>query len=267
MKIFVLKKNFIFILLFLLIIFVYFIFKSKINYALEMATIDVSSVSLESKFKEKFNSEKKIAYLTFDDGPSKKITPKILDILREENVKATFFVVGKHVKEYPELVNQAFKDGHFIANHGYTHNNNSLYKNNENFVNEILDTDSEIAKAIGVSFYCSHVFRFPNGYTAPICKNKKEYLVHNLSDINYFYIDWNCLNKDSERKYSKAQLLSNLKVSAKGKGILIILMHDTGDVNNTYDVLKDSINYLKSEGYEFRNFYEVLSPDLHTYNK
>ena len=103
-------------------------------------------------FKEKFlslsKSEQKIAYLTFDDGPTLKATPKILDILKEEDVVATFFVVGKHVKENPELVKRAYDEGHFIANHGYNHNNSKLYKNDDSFINEIKNTDIEIGNAI-----------------------------------------------------------------------------------------------------------------------
>jgi len=80
-----------------------------------------------------------------------------------------------------------------------------------------------------------------------------------LSDLDYVYVDWNCLNRDSEKKYSDSQLLNNLKKTAKNKGTLIILMHDTADVNKTYNVLKSSIDYLKSEGYEFRNFYDFVN--------
>ena len=208
------------------------------------------------------NKEDKFVYLTFDDGPTSKVTPKILDILKKENVKATFFVVGKHVKEHPEIVKQAYEEGHFIANHGYSHNNSLLYKDEESFRNEILNTDIEISKAIGVSDYCSHVFRFPNGFASPNYKYKKKNIVNVLTEINYVYVDWNCLNKDSEQRLSNYQLLNNLKKSAKGKGTLIVLMHDTGDVNNTYDVLQDSIKYLKDCGYIFKNFYELFNEDL-----
>ncbi len=161
-----------------------------------------------------------------------------------------------------------FDDGHFIANHGYNHNNKLLYKNDESFLNEILDTDKEIAKAVGVDNYTSHIFRFPNGFCAPLYKSQKKKLVKKLSDIGYVYIDWNSLNKDSERKYSNKQLLENLKKSIKSEGTLVILMHDTGDVNNTYDVLKESIDYLKSQDYEFGNFYDFVSKeDLMGLNK
>lgn len=92
--------------------------------------------------------------------------------------------------------------------------------------------------------------------------SEKKKSLNILSDLDYVYVDWNCLNKDSEKKVSNAQLLNNLKKSAKNKGTLIILMHDTADVNKTYNILKDSISYLKSQGYEFRNFYDFVNSDL-----
>lgn len=249
MKVIFIKSKFILVLLIILFVFFAFFVRHIFCYAKE-GKQKSSSNTLNSIF----DSPAKIAYLTFDDGPSEKVTPKILDILKEENVKATFFVVGKHVKEHPELVKRAYEEGHFIANHGYTHNNKLLYKSADNFIKEILNTDEEIGKAIGVENYSSHIFRFPNGFCTSLFKSQKKKVVQSLANIDYVYIDWNCLNKDSEKKYSPKQLIENLKKSSKNKGTLVVLMHDTGDVNNTYDVLKDSIEYLKSQGYEFRNF-------------
>ena len=91
-----------------------------------------------------------------------------------------------------------------------------------------------------------------------IYSKQKKNALNVLSSLDYVYVDWNCLNRDSEKKVSNAQLLNNLKKTSKDKGTLIILMHDTADVNKTYDVLKDSISYLKSNGYEFRNFYDFV---------
>ena len=76
--------------------------------------------------------------------------------------------------------------------------------------------------------------------------------------MNYTYIDWNCLNNDSVKKYSSSQLLNNLIKSSQNKDILVILMHDTKDVSNSSIVLKDSIKYLKDKGYIFKNFYDIL---------
>ena len=234
--------------------FVFYLFSIKSN---TLSTSAIDENTFQNKVSSLINQKEKIAYLTFDDGPTLKSTAKILDILSEENVKATFFVVGKHVKEHPELVKRAYDEGHYIANHSYSHNNDRLYTNSDSFINEILSTDVEIGKAIGVENYASHVFRFPNGYMAPSYKAKKQEYAKLFSDIDYIYIDWNALNKDSEKKYSNVELLKNLKDSSRNKGTLVILMHDTSDINETHLVLKDSIHYLKEQGYTFQNFYNL----------
>lgn len=260
MKIIILHKK----LLLPLVIFCFFFstllffFSKPFSFALELSTNSVIEETMKEKIANLTKSEEKIAYLTFDDGPTSKATSKVLDILKEEEVKATFFVVGKHVKEHPELVKKAYEEGHYIANHGYHHDNKKLYQSNESFLNEIKNTDIEIGKAIGIENYCSHVFRFPNGYMSSHYKSKKKEATKLLSDLNYTYIDWNCLNNDSVKKYSHSQLLNNLKKSSKNKGTLVILMHDTSDVNDTPSILKDSIHYLKSQGYVFQNFYDLL---------
>lgn len=260
MKLLILKKKYLYILciLFLILFLLSTILFKPFSLAVELTTTSLLQDTTKEKFASILKSDDKIAYLTFDDGPTQKATPKVLQILKEENVKATFFVVGKHVKENPELVKQAYDDGHYIANHGYTHNNSNLYKSTDNFIEEVKNTDAEIGNALGIPNYCSHIFRFPNGYMSKTHTQKKKEYAKILSDMNYVYIDWNCLNNDSLKKYSPYQLVNNLKKSSKNKGTLIILMHDTCDVNNTPSILKDSISYLKQQGYEFRNFYDLL---------
>ncbi len=204
------KKNILLFFILVLLIFLillYFIFHYSF---LSVQTSAFNEQDFYSKIQNLVNQKDKIAYLTFDDGPTLKSTSKILDILKSENVKATFFVIGKHVKENPELVKRAYIEGHYIANHGYTHDNTKLYSSAKNFINEIKDTDIEIGRAIGIDNYSSCVFRFPNGYMSSIYKQKKEEYVNLLPDINYTYIDWNCLNKDSEKKYNNYELLNNL---------------------------------------------------------
>ena len=92
-----------------------------------------------------------------------------------------------------------------------------------------------------------------------INSSEKKKALNVLRDLNYVYVDWNCLNHDSEKIFSNEQLLNNLKKNSKNKGTLIILMHDTTDVNKSYSVLKESIDYLKSEGYRFSNFYDFFN--------
>ena len=226
----------------------------QVNFAYET---EVSENFIE-KIKNLTNGDEKIAYLTFDDGPTTTITPKILDILKEENIKATFFVIGKSVDANPEIVKRAYEEGHYIANHTYNHNNSTLYQSSESFIEEVKKTDLAIGNAIGIENYCSHLFRFPNGFMAPLYKTQKEKAVSLLTEMGYAYIDWNCLNNDSMQKYSTSQLLNNLIESSKNKNTLVVLMHDTKDVSDSSLVLKDSISYLRSQGYEFRNFYDLI---------
>lgn len=254
------KRNILqlFLIIIILISTLLFIFLKKSSKEKELACNSQASNELIYKITNLTNNNEKIVYLTFDDGPTTSVTPKILDILKNENIKATFFVIGKSVKSYPEIVKRAYNEGHYIANHSYTHNNSKLYKNTESFINEIKKTDEVIGKAIGINNYCSYIFRFPNGFITPIYKKEKEKALSSLLKMNYYYIDWNCLNNDSIKKYSNEQLLNNLKQSCKNKNTLIILMHDTKDVNDSSLVLKDSISYLKSQGYIFKNFYELF---------
>ena len=88
--------------------------------------------------------------------------------------------------------------------------------------------------------------------------SKKQECLRYLPEISYTFVDWNVLNNDSMRKYSKTELVNNLKKSSLNKGSIIILMHDSGDVNKTFDALEDSISYLKERGYEFRTFYDFV---------
>lgn len=242
------------------IITLFFSYPSHSNYNLATELTCDSEVSEEflANVKELAKREEKIAYLTFDDGPTISVTPKILDILKEEDIKATFFVIGKYVDTHPEIVKRAYEEGHYIANHGYDHNNTNLYKSSESFIEEVKKTDLAIGNAIGIENYCAKVFRFPNGYMSSNNKVKKKEAAALLEDMNYTYIDWNCLNNDSVKKYTNAQLLNNLKKSSKNKNTLVVLMHDTKDVNDSSQVLKDSIAYLRNQGYEFQNFYDLL---------
>lgn len=205
-----------------------------------------------------YKSSAKIAYLTFDDGPSQAVTPLILDLLKEENIKATFFVLGSNVKNNPDIVKRAYLEGHYIANHGYSHNYAKLYSNSKNVLNEYNKAEKEIQKAIGNSEYCSHLFRFPGGYYGGKYANIKKKAGKLLNENNISYIDWNVLTGDAEGANTKEKILSNIKKYTKDKGTIVVLMHDAASKILTYETLKDVIDYLRSEGYTFDNFYGIM---------
>lgn len=254
---FIHKKLIIFVIILLIVLFSGFRLYS--SFAMTALPKDkIISNSLKEEIMTLPYQDEKVAYLTFDDGPNPSVTPKILDILKEENIFATFFVIGKYVDTYPEIVKRAYEEGHFIANHTYHHDNAMLYKSRESFIQEIQKTDLAIGKAIDVKDYTSHLFRFPNGFIAPAYKHKKKEAINYLTELDYTYIDWNALNHDSMQKYNASGLLSNLKQSIKNKNTLVVLMHDTKDVSDSSTVLKESIQYLKSSGYTFENFYHFI---------
>ena len=98
----------------------------------------------EALAEEDSKENKKIAYLTFDDGPSRTVTPQILDILAKYDIKATFFVVGKYAEKNPDILRRIYEEGHVIGNHTYSHNYNYIYKNVSNFVRELDATQRGI---------------------------------------------------------------------------------------------------------------------------
>ena len=205
-----------------------------------------------------YNSKTKIAYLTFDDGPSQAVTPLILDVLKEQNIKATFFVLGTYVKRNPELVKRAYEEGHYIANHGYSHNYEKIYKNANNVLEEYNKTEKAIQEAIGIKEYSSYLFRFPGGYSGSSYAKIKKQAAQLLNKNNISYIDWNVLTGDAQGANTKDKILKNIKKYTNNKGNIVVLMHDSSSKILTYETLTDVINYLKSEGYTFDNFYNIM---------
>ena len=102
----------------------------------------------QSKIVDIYAKKEKVAYITFDDGPSSNITPKVLDMLKEEGVLATFFVMGMNVKAHPEYLKRAYDEGHYIANHSYTHKYSKIYASVDALLEEYNDTEAEIKKVI-----------------------------------------------------------------------------------------------------------------------
>lgn len=206
---------------------------------------------------------KKVAFLTFDDGPSSNITPKILDYLKEKNIKATFFVLGKNIdgnEESAQLLRRMVKEGHVIANHTYSHDYNKLYPNENTdvkvFMEEVDKTNELIKKAVGEDYKVSLV-RMPHGYITRVHNGDKNLWTfkNELRKREMHSMDWNCLTEDAVGKEkTPEELLAFLKRTAGNKEKLLILMHDSKARNNTYEGLPKIVDYLQSQGYEFAVF-------------
>lgn len=194
-------------------------------------------------------SNTKIAYLTFDDGPSSNITPKILDVLKNYKVKATFFVIGSMVEQNPGLLQRAKNEGHAIANHTYSHDFNYIYSDPQNFLNDILKGEEVLKKHI--SDFSSKNIRFPGGSFGDKRKPFKEL----MQSLGYNIIDWNSLNGDSEAlNIPPDKLLNRLKETYNNQKNLIVLMHDAPSKDTTVQALPQIIQFLQSQGYTFKTF-------------
>ena len=205
-----------------------------------------------------YESKSKRVFLTFDDGPSKTVTLPILDILKEEDVKATFFVLGSRVELYPSIVKRAYEEGHFIANHGYSHMYSQIYSSVDSVLEEYNKTNKAIRKAIGKKKYNSHLFRFPGGSIGGKYADLKKAAIKKLDEKDIAYVDWNALTGDSEGKKDPEELIAYLQETMEEKNSLVVLMHDAGNKEITYETLPEIIKILKERGYEFKNFYEII---------
>lgn len=203
---------------------------------------------VEEKIRHKRNGKNsKIVYLTFDDGPSKKITPEVLDILKKYNIKASFFVLGSSAEKNPKLLKRIREDGHAIYNHSYSHNYREIYSRPKNFISEIKRTDEIIDSIIGKNSF-KKIIRFPGGSFG---ENRAEFRKA-AADEGYVYIDWNAENGDGlKNNIPVKNLIKEVKKTAEGKGELVILMHDSNTKATTAKALPETIEYLISKGYRF----------------
>lgn len=205
-----------------------------------------------------YSSDEKRVFLTFDDGPTTSVTPFILDLLKQEEIKVTFFVLGNRAKANPELIQREFKEGHYIANHGYTHKYSEIYSNEQKVLDEYNYTESCIQEALSNPDYHSRVFRYPGGSNGGYYNKIKQQSKKLLRENNIAYLDWNCLSKDAEGANTKEDLIKNVIDTIENKKSLVILMHDSSDKILTYETLTDIIKYLRENGYVFKNLYDIL---------
>lgn len=208
------------------------------------------------------NGVTKRAYLTFDDGPSKTITNKVLDVLKKYNIKATFFEVGRLIKENPDVAKRVHDEGHLIANHSYSHDYNALYQTEESFSEEIKKAEQTIAEITGAPVDLK-LIRFPGGsYNAGDHAAEKQVYKNTLANMGYYYCDWNTLNGDAEGKEkSSAELTEYFKKYAasfieQDKNV-IVLMHDSDSKQATVESLDGIIAYLAENEYTFHRLDEI----------
>ena len=191
---------------------------------------------------DKVSTDEKTVCLTFDDGPNKGVTEKVLDVLKKYNVKATFFVIGQEVKRYPELVKRIAAEGNEVGNHSYTIGHLLFLQSAKNMKKQILKTNELIAKNTGAKV---KYFRPPNGLMTNTMKEVVEELGLKPVGVNVFIFD----NLISNPKTISKRILKRIK-----GGPLILVLHDgyrSKSRKIIADVLETIIPEIKNQGYRF----------------
>ena len=179
------------------------------------------------------DTKNKEIWLTFDDGPYPEVTPWILSVLKKENIKATFFLVGERIEQYPKLVRDIINAGHAIANHSYSHKNGWLCTK-EKYIADIEKCQELIPT--------NSLFRPPYGKItkAQISALKTKYKI----------ILWDVLGWDFQQNITPKRVKKNILNNTKA-GSIIVLHNNQKSFKNLQSILKDTIQILKEKGFSF----------------
>ena len=216
----------------------------------ETTKVEESVRDTETKAEEpaKINPVKssgKKVYLTFDDGPSSN-TDQILDILKDYDVKATFFVVGKtderSVKAYQRIV----EEWHTLAMHSYSHKYDEIYESKEAFARDLNSLQEYLYETTGV---WPRIYRFPGGSSNTVSKVDMQELIEYLTDIGITYFDWNVASGDAVSRTLPAETIVNNCLSGIEKQKeSVILMHDASNKGTTIEALPQIIEAIQEQG-------------------
>lgn len=201
-------------------------------------------------------------YLTFDDGPNVDNTPRVLDTLKQYDVKATFFVTYKEGQEADSLYKRIVEEGHTIAVHTASHNYNVIYSSIDAYLEDFQKVSSKIESVTGVK---PGIFRFPGGSINSYNIELYQELIAEMLRRGYVYYDWHVSSGDaSVRSPSAEKITNNVLNGAKSKEA-IVLMHDGPGHSATADALPGIIEGLKSKGYRFAALDNSVTPSCFGY--
>lgn len=208
-----------------------------------------------------------VVYLTFDDGPSSDVTVKILDTLKKNNIKATFFICDYEPDKLP-ILKRMIAEGHTIGIHGYSHDYPTIYKSTDAFIKNIETLRDKLKKDTG---YEAYVIRFPGGSSNTIsrhyCPGVMTKLVQEVTKKGWMYMDWNVDSTDAEGNNRPTSILtSNVKSELMKNRGNVVLMHDTSAKQTTAQALPSIISYAKKNGYTFEAIAKDTVPVHHGVN-
>lgn len=199
-------------------------------------------------------------YLTFDDGPSEN-TAKILDILKEKNVKATFFVIGKEDEESKALYQRIVAEGHTLGMHSFSHKYSVIYDSLDAFEEDVNHLRSYLAEITGVE---PDIMRFPGGSSNQVSNTDMTEFIRYLKEEDITYYDWNVASGDAtSQAYTADELVQNVMTDVEKYDTSIVLMHDAATKGTTVDALGPMIDQLQAMGVELLPIDENTKPIQH----
>lgn len=202
----------------------------------------------------------KKVYLTFDDGPSHN-TELILDILKEYNVKATFFVIGRNDEYSKSLYKRIVDEGHTIALHSYTHRYSSIYASLDAYKEDLQKISNLVYDATGVR---SKFIRFPGGSSNKVSHVSMRDIIKYVVGEGYTYFDWNVINGDATGKaYTVDELVQNVFNDCGKYDTNVVLMHDAEAKTSTVEALPKILDKLIEDGYLILPIDENTTPIQH----
>ena len=201
---------------------------------LDQTTQDTKEIKLDEESQETIYEGYRKVYLTFDDGPSV-YTEEILEILKDYNVKATFFVLGKTGEENEALYKKIVEEGHSIGLHSYSHQYDVIYSSLDEYQKDLIRLEEYVFDITGVQ---SKLVRFPGGSSNTVSNVPMQVFIDFLSENDYTYFDWNISSGDAATKGLTAEeIVDNATENLESMQQAVILLHDSGNRATTVEAL------------------------------
>lgn len=219
--------------------------------------LNVYAEALEEPQNNSNTCKQKIAFLTFDDGPCVNNTQKIVNILNENNIKASFFIVGQKAEENPKAMKALVDSGMCLMPHTYSHDY-KIYKSSNDYFNDLNKCMETIKKFTGSRKKFNYV-RIPGGSDNLVSnRNVLSNIRKDIIKNDMYYVDWNVCSGDAEAHYvPKVKIVNNVKKQSSDKNMIVILMHDAYYKKTTVESLPEIIKYIKDQGYTFKTFDDI----------
>lgn len=199
-------------------------------------------------------------YLTFDDGPSEN-TAKILDILKERNIKATFFVTGNEEESAKQLYQRIVDEGHTLGMHSYSHKYDLIYSSLDAFIEDMTHLQSYLEDVTGVT---TRLIRFPGGSSNQVSNVDMQELIQYVTEQGFTYFDWNVASGDAtSQAYTPDELVENVVHDVTAYETSVVLMHDSSPKATTVEALEPMIDKLQQMGAEILPIDETTEPVQH----